>query len=65
MLLSHRQNAGKNHDKKIVNRSFQNMTELKHLETKAINQKSIQNEINNNKNNLGIARYHSACCLKN
>jgi hypothetical protein len=33
MLLSHRQNAGQNHDIKIGNRSSENMAHFKHLRT--------------------------------
>jgi hypothetical protein len=33
MFLSYHQNAGKNHDIKIANRSFENMAELKYMGT--------------------------------
>jgi hypothetical protein len=32
-LLSRRQNAGQNRDRRIASRSFENMSELKYLET--------------------------------
>jgi hypothetical protein len=31
MLLSHHQNAGQNYDKKIANRSFENVAQFKYL----------------------------------
>jgi hypothetical protein len=33
MLLSHHQNAGQNHDKKTVNKSFANVAQFKYLAT--------------------------------
>jgi hypothetical protein len=44
MLLTRHQNAGQNHDGKTANRSFQNMTQFKHLEMTVTNQKLIQEE---------------------
>jgi hypothetical protein len=35
MLLSHHQNAGKNHDIKIANKSFENVAQFKYLGTAA------------------------------
>jgi hypothetical protein len=45
MLLSRRQNAGKNRDINIANRSLESMSQFKHLGTTVINQKLIQEEI--------------------
>jgi hypothetical protein len=45
MLLSRHQNAGQNHDIKIPNRYFENMTQLKYLGTTVRNQSLIQEEI--------------------
>jgi hypothetical protein len=45
MLLSSHRNAGKNHDTKIANRSFENVTHFKYLETIATNQNLIQEKI--------------------
>jgi hypothetical protein len=58
MLLSRHQNAGQNHDIKIANRSFENVTQLKYSGTKATDQNFIQKEI---KRRLisGYACYHS------
>jgi hypothetical protein len=38
MLLSRHQNAGKNHDIKISNRCFENMSQFRYLGTKITNQ---------------------------
>jgi hypothetical protein len=45
MFMSRRQNAGKNHSRKTVNRSFKNVTKLKHLGTTMRNQNLIREEI--------------------
>jgi hypothetical protein len=45
ILLSHHQNAGRNWDIKIVNRSFINVLQFKYLGTTVTNQNSIQEEI--------------------
>jgi hypothetical protein len=45
MLLSHHQNAGQNHDKKIGNRHFENVTQFRYLGTMITNQNLIQEEI--------------------
>jgi hypothetical protein len=57
MLLSHHQNAGKNHNMKIGDRSFENMAQLKYLGTTVTNQNLIGEEIN--RLNSGNACYHS------
>jgi hypothetical protein len=45
MLLSRHQKAGQNYDIKIANRCFENVTQLKYLETIVRNQSLIQEEI--------------------
>jgi hypothetical protein len=45
MLLSHHQNVGQNWDIKIENRSFENVSQFKYLETTVTNQNLIQVEI--------------------
>jgi hypothetical protein len=45
MLLSCHQNAGQNQDIKIANRSFENMSQFKHLGIIITNQNLIQEEI--------------------
>jgi hypothetical protein len=57
MLLPHHQNAGKIHDIKIVNRSFENVAQLKYLGTTVTDQNLIQEEIK--RVNMGNAFYHS------
>jgi hypothetical protein len=44
-LLARHQKAGKNHDTKIANRSFENVTQFKYLETAVTNQHFIQEEL--------------------
>jgi hypothetical protein len=56
MLLSHLQNAGQNHDIKIDNRSFENVTQLKYLGTTVTNTNLIQEEIKRRLN------FSNACC---
>jgi sorting nexin-29 len=58
MLLSCHQNAGQNHDIKVANRSFENVTQFKYLGTRVTNQNLIQEEIKRGLN-LGNACYHS------
>jgi hypothetical protein len=58
MLLSPHWNAGKDHDIKIVNRSFENVSQFKYLGTTVINQNFIQDEIKRRLNS-GNACYHS------
>jgi hypothetical protein len=57
MLLSHRQNAGQNHDIMIGNRCFENVAHFVYLETAITNQNLIQVEIKRGFN-LGYACYH-------
>jgi ribosomal protein S2 len=45
MLLSRHQNAGQNHDIKIGNRCFENVTQFRYLGTTITNQNLIQEEI--------------------
>jgi hypothetical protein len=45
MLLSRHQNVGQNLDIKITNRSFENVSQLRYLETTVTNQNLIQEEI--------------------
>jgi ribosomal protein S2 len=45
ILLSHHQNAGKNHDIKIANRCFENVAQFRYLGTTVTNQNLIQEEI--------------------
>jgi hypothetical protein len=58
MLLSCHQNAGQNHDFKIPNRSFKNVTQLKYLGMIVTNQNFIHEEIKRRPNS-GNACYHS------
>jgi hypothetical protein len=58
-MLSRRQNAGQNHNIKIVNRSVENMAKLKYLGMTVTNQNLIQEEIKR-RLTLGNAFYHSA-----
>jgi hypothetical protein len=45
MLLSRQQNAGQNRDIEIADRSFENVSQLKHLGTRVTNQNLTQEEI--------------------
>jgi hypothetical protein len=45
MVISRDQNAGKNHNIKIDNKSFERVKQFKYLETTLTNQNSIQEEI--------------------
>jgi hypothetical protein len=58
MLLSHHQNAGQNHDIKIVDRCFVNVAQFRSLGTTVTNQNLIQEEIKRRLNS-GNACYHS------
>jgi hypothetical protein len=58
MLLSRRQNAGQNSDKKIINRSFENVAQSKYFGTTITNQNLIQEKIKRRLNS-GDACYHS------
>jgi hypothetical protein len=58
MLLSRHQNAGQNHCILIVNRSFENVAQVKYLGTTITNQNLIQEEIKGRLNS-GNAYYHS------
>jgi hypothetical protein len=58
MLLSHQQNAGSNHDIKIANRSFENVTQFKDLGIAVTRQNSVLEEIKR-RSNSGNTCYHS------
>jgi hypothetical protein len=58
MLLSRQQNVCQNRDKKIANRSFENVSQFKYLGTTITNQNLIQEEIKGWLN-CGNACYHS------
>jgi hypothetical protein len=58
MLLSRHQNAGRNHDRKLANRCFENVAQVKYLGMTVGNQNLIQEEIKR-RLNLGSAYYHS------
>jgi hypothetical protein len=45
MLLSRHKNTGTNWDIKIANRSFENVSQFKYLETTVTNQNLIQEKI--------------------
>jgi hypothetical protein len=45
MVMSHNQNAGRNHNMKIDNKSFERMEQFKYLGTTLTHQNSIQEEI--------------------
>jgi hypothetical protein len=57
MLLSRHYNARQNHDIKIGNRCFEDVAQLRYLETTITNQNLIQEEIKR-KLNSGNACYH-------
>jgi hypothetical protein len=56
MLVSPLQNAGKNHNIKVGNRSFENVTQLKYLGTTVTNRNLIQEEIETRLNSGNV------CC---
>jgi hypothetical protein len=58
MLLAHYQNAGKNYNIKIANRSFENVAQFKYFAMTVTNQNLIQEEIKG-RSSLGNACYHS------
>jgi hypothetical protein len=58
MLLSLHQNAGRNHNIKTDNRSFENVSQFKYLRTTLTNQNLIQEEVKR-KLNSDNACYHS------
>jgi ribosomal protein S2 len=58
MLLSHHQNVGQNHEKKIANRCFENVAKFRYLGMTTTNQNLIQEEIKRRLNS-GNACYHS------
>jgi hypothetical protein len=58
MLLSHRQNAGQNHYKKVTNKSLENVAQFKYLGTTVTNQNLILEELKRRLNS-GNGCYHS------
>jgi hypothetical protein len=58
MLLSRHWNASRNHDIKIANKSFENVSQFKYLGTTVTDQNLIQEEIKR-RFNSGNACYHS------
>jgi hypothetical protein len=58
MLVSRDQNAGQNWERKIGNRSFENVSQFKYLGTTVTNQDIIQEEIKRRLNS-GNSCYHS------
>jgi hypothetical protein len=62
MLLSRHLNVDQNRDIKIVNRSFENVSQLKYLGTTVTNQNLILEEIKRRLNS-GNACYHSVQSL--
>ena len=58
MVMSRGQNAGRSHNMRIDNRSFERVEECKYLETTLTNQNSIQEEIKSRLKS-GNACYHS------
>jgi hypothetical protein len=58
MLLSHHQNAGQNHNIKIVNRCFENVEQFKYLGMTVTNQNLIHEEVKGRLDS-GNACYHS------
>jgi hypothetical protein len=58
MLLSRHQNVGQNRDIKIANRSFEDVSQFRYLETTVTNQNLIQEEIKRRLNSDN-ACYHS------
>jgi hypothetical protein len=61
-LLSRHKNVGQNRDIKIANRSFENVSQFKFMETTVTNQNLIQEEIKRRLNS-GNACYHSVQSL--
>jgi hypothetical protein len=70
VLLSHHQNAGENHDVKIANRSFENVSQFKYFGMILTNQNLIQKEIKRRLISGMLATIQSrnfrllVCCLK-
>jgi hypothetical protein len=58
MLLSHHRNSGQNHDIKIANRCFENISQFRYLGTAVTNQNLIQEETKR-RFSSGNSCYHS------
>jgi hypothetical protein len=58
MLLSHPQNVGRNHDIKIANTLFENVTQFRYFGMTVTNENLIQEELKK-RLTLGNACYHS------
>jgi hypothetical protein len=58
MLLYHHRNVGRNRDVKIANRSFENVSQFKYLETTVTNRNLIQEKIKRRLNSGNVC-YHS------
>jgi hypothetical protein len=58
MLLSHQGNAGQNHDIKLANRSFENVSQFKYFGQTVTNQNFFQEEIKR-RLNFDNSCYHS------
>jgi hypothetical protein len=56
-LLSHNQNVGQNHDIKIVNRSFENVSQFKYFGKTVTNQNLIEEEMKRRLNSDNVC-YH-------
>jgi rhamnogalacturonyl hydrolase YesR len=59
ILISLHQDVGRNRDVKIANRSFENVSQLKHLGTTVTNQNLIQEEIERRLNSGNACYHHS------
>jgi UDP-galactopyranose mutase len=57
MLVSQDQDAGQNWEIKIGNRSFENVSQFKYLETTVTNQNLIQEEIKRRLNSGNVSYY--------
>jgi hypothetical protein len=69
MLLTRRRNAGQNRHIKIINRSFENVSQFRYLGIRVTNQNLILKEIKRRMNSVMLAAaqsrmfYLPVCCL--